>query len=1222
MSSTKEAYFECIKKYLDSEKNASADSNQLIVFQGFPLEFYQAVNLSGLKHLGEEWNEKYPDVRFLDGTKLLPALITTQGTLWCFYEEFAALASILNNFSVYKGSITIVKNDLFDGYYPIPTNIDQQTFVGAIENEKSDQKEIAILYYYSDYRLEAGNLLISYVNKHFSLDIGIDVKEKGLFDTISGAYIVQSVAENDNTNNIALSSLPEIKCELEKGKLHGKKYHVMADNSKDIREQLRRLNTFGRYFDVYFCLTNTQRKVNEETERYLDILKKYWGSSASFRMRPFYSNPALGNETIEISQGTIVADIIKQCQIAMSPNETQYSDIIVTAPTGAGKSIFFQLPGIFLHEKLEESALTIVICPLVALMIDQVKELNERGIYYATYINSAITYEERQTRFEGIRNGRYSIVYLSPELLLAYDIHSLIGERKIGLMVVDEAHLVTSWGRDFRVDYWFLGDYIEKIRRGSYFSKKDKVNFPVLCLTATAVYGGRDDVIGDLQNSLHLTCYSDHMYIGYVRRDNIHFNIRHPEKESGSDKEEKVKLTLRAIENYVHSAEKSIVYFPFTSQIEDVQRKLLADHPEISSKVEKYYSSGMRSLEKDEAYANFRETKSLVMMATKAFGMGVNISDVLNVYHFAPTGTLADYVQEIGRAARSLENGYAVTDYLKSDMHYAQTLWGLSGLRHYQIKAIAKKLYSLYEEKHHRNLLFSPETFSYLFDEQSVDMKVKSGLMLLSNDLLDKYHFKVITVRAKNLFSKQYIVVPKSVEAEFLSKYGKYCERMNDDYLQQEYGYGKNAGKVMIKTYKTGDVFEIDLASLWENEFVDLTFAQFKAKFFNNDLFSFSDDKEENVVPNMKLVITYDKGYEEIEGAFMSLAIAIQDSFNDIKQKFGGKNFTFNDFLNIFRNRYKYEVRKEYVRMMLDLFCYDHIDTFEIPSEQWKFIERRKADSEHISDGEKYCIRTQKYGYILSNLQRYFAQAEPNTPDHRKYVAYLSIPKQGAPAKYQQLMASILQLFDLASYEFIGGRNPQIFVRINDPMKLHRIAESSQGYTNTILKDIEGRHKRAVQIMNHFMAGDFTNEYRWEIIEKYFLGDDDSVDAMLGLNEQTTVTSYDSNGLQTDQTDLRVGKVYDGDEMQEYYSTWEEAIDLPQGELFACVGLPMAKYANARIKVNSFVVDLRYVWPEQKILIFETKVDNEIQDILNSEGWLCFDSESVDVQLMQQRFSR
>ena len=68
----------------------------------------------------------------------------------------------------------------------------------------------------------------------------------------------------------------------------------MADNSKDIREQLRRLNTFGRYFDVIFCLTNTQHKVNEEPERYLDILKKYWGSNASFRMRPFYSNPGVG----------------------------------------------------------------------------------------------------------------------------------------------------------------------------------------------------------------------------------------------------------------------------------------------------------------------------------------------------------------------------------------------------------------------------------------------------------------------------------------------------------------------------------------------------------------------------------------------------------------------------------------------------------------------------------------------------------------------------------------------------------------------------------------------------------------------------------------------------------------------------------------------------------------------------------------------------------------
>ena len=120
--------------------------------------------------------------------------------------------------------------------------------------------------------------------------------------------------------------------------------------------------------------------------------------------------------------------------------------------------------------------------------------------------------------------------------------------------------------------------------------------------------------------------------------------------------------------------------------------------------------------------------------------MGINIPDVEVVYHYAPTGTLADYVQEIGRAARKIPKGYAVTDYLKNDMNYAKVLWGLSGLRHYQIKAIMKKLYNLHVQKGTRNLLVSPEVFGFLFDNKSIDNKVKSGLMLLSADLLEKYH--------------------------------------------------------------------------------------------------------------------------------------------------------------------------------------------------------------------------------------------------------------------------------------------------------------------------------------------------------------------------------------------------------------------------------------------------------------------------------------------------
>src|SRR5690606_18862515 len=159
-----------------------------------------------------------------------------------------------------------------------------------------------------------------------------------------------------------------------------------------------------------------------------------------------------------------------------------------------GKSLLFQIPAI--HLMRQYKAVTIVITPLIALMNDQVEQLtNERDVEGVTFINSDITPNEKEKRISKIKNGEISILYISPEFFLANSIESIIGsERKIGLLVVDEAHLVTTWGRDFRADYWFIGGYIERIR------KENK--FPILCLTATAVYMGTEDMVNDTLESM------------------------------------------------------------------------------------------------------------------------------------------------------------------------------------------------------------------------------------------------------------------------------------------------------------------------------------------------------------------------------------------------------------------------------------------------------------------------------------------------------------------------------------------------------------------------------------------------------------------------------------------------------------------------------------------------------------------------------------------------
>ena len=151
--------------------------------------------------------------------------------------------------------------------------------------------------------------------------------------------------------------------------------------------------------EINVCRHNKFSELAKEDEnKYLDILKKYWGKNSEFRLLKFYKNPDLNNDLIEISQGHIISEIIKQCEKALNGCD-DYSDIFITAPTGSGKSLLFQLPAIHIAEKWK--AVTIVITPLIALMRDQVTKLTEENeVEFATFLNSEITFDEKERRYQ------------------------------------------------------------------------------------------------------------------------------------------------------------------------------------------------------------------------------------------------------------------------------------------------------------------------------------------------------------------------------------------------------------------------------------------------------------------------------------------------------------------------------------------------------------------------------------------------------------------------------------------------------------------------------------------------------------------------------------------------------------------------------------------------------------------------------------------------------
>lgn len=1060
-----------------------------LVLRGFPVEVYKSLESLDFKHFSGDWGGTYIDSDALDAKSLLQAAMGLSGIplSWMFYEEFIILTGIVNDFGVFNTEFVVVNNNLYDDFFPIPISIEKQSHIVSWLDDEApvEYDSSSINSVYSDYKMEDEILFLSYIDRHYEIDTKRPIQTRDFY-----------VACNKNSDSLKFESeviesteIPKLTFQMESGLLHEKTFIISNDDSDGLRRKVSLLNTFGTIFDVSFTISIDNTLKMDDSDEYVSILHQYWGKASTFRDRSFYKNPALSFEKIEISQGTIVSDVIHQCKQARKKKVTSYSDIIVTAPTGSGKSLFFQIPAIYLHNEYKD--VTVVISPLVALMADQVNELHERGVHFATFINSSITYEERLQRIEGLHSGEFSLLYLAPELLMAYDIKALMGERKIGLLVIDEAHLVTSWGRDFRVDYWFLGDRLEKIRRGSYYSKEELHSFPILCLTATAVFGGRDDVVGDLQNSLHLTCYSEHLYVGDVRRDNIEFNIRHPKRITNSSKDDKITYTIEAIHSFLRNKEKTIVYFPYKSQINDVILQIRNVHENDMEHISEYHGGDMPSIERDTSYRDFKASKVLIMLATKAFGMGINISDIENVYHFAPTGTLADYVQEIGRAARKLPKGNAISDFLPTDMQFARTLWGLSGLRQYQLRAMLKRLYTLFSERQHRNLLVYPETFSYLFDEKSMDQKVKSGLMLLSADLLEKYHFKVITVRPKNILTKQFINVPGQVESDFLTRFGIFCEKVDDDSPTTITGYREDDVTIVKRN---GSIYVIDLGRLWETNFSKLTFAQFKYEFFSGQLFKY----DRNISPYTRFTITYEEGYQNAKNNLQKLARTIQNTFTYIMQTNGKKDFTFTDFQTAFNAQYEGSVKREYLQLLLDCFCYESIALMEKPTEEWKFIAKKKVFNGNGAAELKYSIRQNKYAYIGQMLMRYAQDAKPNYDD-KTFVVYLSIQKGRSDRLYYQLLATIMQLFELASYQLSGGRNPAIFVRINDPLKIRRLVESGDSYKNIPLLEIEERHKRAIEIMNRFMGANRSSEESWDIIEEYFLGHDASVDNKLGI---------------------------------------------------------------------------------------------------------------------------
>ena len=288
-------------------------------------------------------------------------------------------------------------------------------------------------------------------------------------------------------------------------------------------------------------------------------------------------------------------------------------DSVVLMPTGGGKSVCYQIPAIVLE------GVCVVVSPLIALMKDQVEGLRSNGIE-AAFLNSSLDYREQQQVENDLFNGKYKLIYVSPEKLVSQNFLPLLKKIKICLIAVDEAHCISAWGHDFRPEYMQMR-----------FLKKEFPDTPFVALTATADKVTRKDIIEQLQ--LH----EPQVFVASFDRPNLSLEVR-----PGQKKMEQIVTFLSK-----HKNESGIIYCLSRKTTEDLAGKL----NQIGIKAA-FYHAQVSSRDRSEVQEKFINDSTPVICATIAFGMGIDKSNVRWVIHYNLPKNIESYYQEIGRAGR------------------------------------------------------------------------------------------------------------------------------------------------------------------------------------------------------------------------------------------------------------------------------------------------------------------------------------------------------------------------------------------------------------------------------------------------------------------------------------------------------------------------------------------------------------------------------------------
>ena len=313
-------------------------------------------------------------------------------------------------------------------------------------------------------------------------------------------------------------------------------------------------------------------------------------------------------------------------------------DVLAVMPTGAGKSLCFQVPALMFE------GITLVISPLISLMKDQVGALRQNGVR-AAYINSSLTPAQIDRALENARYGMYKLIYVAPERLLTDSFLAFASAVKIDFLAVDEAHCVSQWGQDFRPGYLDIAEFAARLPRR-----------PVIgAYTATATAAVREDILHLLHLRDPFACSTG------FDRPNLRFEVIHA---AGREKTARLHSLLGEM-----PGQSGIVYCATRKNVEEVCDALRAAHIPATR-----YHAGLDEAERRQNQDDFLYDRAPIMVATNAFGMGIDKSNVSFVIHYNLPKDMESYYQEAGRAGRDGSAARCVLLYAPADVRLNQFL--------------------------------------------------------------------------------------------------------------------------------------------------------------------------------------------------------------------------------------------------------------------------------------------------------------------------------------------------------------------------------------------------------------------------------------------------------------------------------------------------------------------------------------------------------------------